>query len=68
MATTRAATLFGSGFFGLNPAAARRHRCIGRMKADSSMRWTMDGIPVNYLGNLATLARQGGVGFYADRT
>ncbi len=27
----------------------------------------MDGIPVNYLGNLAALARQGGVGFYADR-
>ena len=27
----------------------------------------MDGIPVDYLGNLAALARQGGVGFYADR-
>ena len=27
----------------------------------------MDGIPVNYLGNLAALAHQGGVGFYADR-
>ncbi|MCX7108638.1 MAG: DUF882 domain-containing protein [Proteobacteria bacterium] len=24
----------------------------------------MDGIPVDYLGNLAALARQGGVGFY----
>ena len=27
----------------------------------------MDGIPVTYLGNLAALARQGGVGFYTDR-
>lgn len=27
----------------------------------------MDGIPVDYLGNLAVLARQGGVGLYADQ-
>jgi len=27
----------------------------------------MDGIPVDYLGRLAALAHQGGVGFYADR-
>jgi len=27
----------------------------------------MDDIPVDYLGRLAALAHQGGVGFYADR-
>jgi hypothetical protein len=27
----------------------------------------MDGIPVDYLGRLAALAHQGGVGFYANR-
>ena len=27
----------------------------------------MDGIPVNYLGQLAQVAHQGGVGFYTDR-
>jgi uncharacterized protein YcbK (DUF882 family) len=27
----------------------------------------MDGIPVNYLGQLAQVAQQGGVGFYTDR-